>query len=70
MGDVHDLPPDREAVAAPLHSSTWPDEGSARLRDFSFHPGDIVISTRSKLGTPGSRRSIRAGVPRGVHTPH
>ena len=38
MGDVHDLPPDREAVAAPLHRYTWPDEGCARLRDFSFRP--------------------------------
>jgi aryl sulfotransferase len=27
------------------------DEDSARWRDFSFRPGDIVISTRSKSGT-------------------
>jgi hypothetical protein len=35
MGDVHDLPPDREAVAAPLlHRYTSPDEDSARGWDF------------------------------------
>ena len=51
MGEVHDLPPDREAVAAPLHRYTSPDEDSARWWDFPFRPGDIVISTRSKSGT-------------------
>jgi aryl sulfotransferase len=51
MGDVHDLPPDREAVAAPLFRYTSPEEDSARWWDFPFHPGDIVISTRSKSGT-------------------
>ncbi len=51
MGDRHDLPPDREAVAAPLHRYTSPDEDSARWWDFPFRPGDIVISTRSKSGT-------------------
>ena len=48
MGDVHDLPPDREAVDAPLHRYTSPDEDRARRWDLSLHPGDIVISTRSK----------------------
>ena len=51
MGDVHDLPPNREAVAAPLHRYTSPDEDSARWWDFPLRPGDIVISTRSKSGT-------------------
>ena len=51
MGDVHDLPPNREAVAAPLHRYTSPEQDSARWWDFTFRPGDIVISTRSKYGT-------------------
>jgi aryl sulfotransferase len=35
----------------PLFHYTSPDEDSARWWDFSFRPGDIVVSTRSKSGT-------------------
>jgi hypothetical protein len=42
MEEVHDSQPDREAVAAPLHRYTSPDEDSARWWNFPFRPGDIV----------------------------
>jgi aryl sulfotransferase len=51
MGEGHALSPDREAVAAPLHRYSSPEEDSARWWDFALRPGDIVISTRSKSGT-------------------
>jgi aryl sulfotransferase len=51
MGQGRDGPPDRDAAATPLFHYTSPDEDSARWWDFSFRPGDIVVSTRSKSGT-------------------
>jgi len=42
---------DRAAVPTPPIRYTSPDEDSARWWGFSFRPGDIVVSTRSKSGT-------------------
>ncbi len=51
MGENRVLPPGAAKAAAPLSHYTSPDEDSARWWDFTFRPGDIVISTRSKSGT-------------------
>jgi hypothetical protein len=48
MADVHDLPPDPEAVAAPLRGYTSTDEDNERWWDFPFRPGGIEIITRSE----------------------